>query len=86
MRYEKVGHAQLLAASRIARAKQSKTLRIVGIIAAGRLIEKFAIEELRAVDEVKLHSVRFAAVHYRDKTVVVEKGNSEARESRPGGP
>ena len=65
-------------ASRIAREKSPKRSALSAYSPLGVCIEIFAIEELRAVDKIELHSIRFAAVHDTDKTVVVKKGDSEA--------
>src|SRR5580698_10517980 len=73
-----IGHTQDLGTVEHRTAKQPKPFRVVGMIAGGRLIEKLAVEELRAIDEINLHSVGSASIDDRDKTVVVRKGNGEA--------
>jgi len=64
-------------------AKQPKSLRVVGIIAGGRLIEKLPIEELRAIDEINLHSVWSASIDDRHKAVVVRKRNGQTANRNP---
>ena len=78
-----IRHTEELGAIQHRPAKQPKALRVIGIVAGGGFIEKLAIEKLRAIDEIKLHSIRSASIHYGRKTVVVRERDGQTSNRDP---
>src|SRR5258705_10425544 len=59
-------------------AKPSKAFRMVGVVAGGRPVEAFTIEQFGAVDKVRLHSRIQPTVEDADKAVVGREWNGDA--------
>ena len=62
-------------------AQQAETFRVVGVVAGGRGVEAFAIEQFGAVDEVCLHSRIDATIEDADEAVVGGERNGHARKN-----
>ncbi len=62
-------------------AKQAEAFRVVGVVAGGRSVEAFAIEQFGAIDEVCLHSRIYATVEDADEAVVGRERNGHARKN-----
>ena len=75
---EDVGDAELLGGFEGGAAEESEALPVVEIVAGLGAVGKFAVEELRAVDEADLDSIVDSAVEDGDEAVVVLEGDGEA--------
>ena len=79
---EDVRDAELLGGFERRAAEESEALPVVEIFAGLGAVGRFAVEELRAIDEVELDSIVGSAVENGDEAVVVLEGDGEAADER----
>ncbi len=85
VRMEDIGNLDHLRSFNDCAAKQTEAFRVVGVVAGGRSVEAFAVEQFGAVDEVRLHSRIYATVEDANEAVVGRERNGHARKNDRGG-
>ncbi len=75
---EDIGDAELPGGFEDGAAEEAVAFPVVLVFAGGRAVEGFAVEELRAVDEVHLYAIMDATVDDRGKAAVVPEGDGDA--------
>src|SRR6185437_2404176 len=64
-------------------AVQAEALRVIAVLAALRAIEPFAIEKLRAVEEIEAHTIAHTAIQHGHEPVVGMEWNGDAGDRDP---
>src|SRR5262249_41252709 len=75
---EDVRHAGNLGRLHYRSRIQREALGIVRVIAGGGAVQGLAVEELGAIDKIKLHAGVAAAIDHGAKAVLIVKGNGDA--------
>ena len=83
MHVEEIRYAELLHRLNHCAAVQAEALPIVAIFAALHAVQPFAIEQLRAVEEIEAHAIANAAIQHGHEAVVAMEWNRDAGNRDP---